>query len=45
MVACLEEIAFRMGYIGRERPAASSARGMDKNAYGRYLARVAGEGA
>jgi glucose-1-phosphate thymidylyltransferase len=44
MVACLEEIAFRMGYIGRE-DLLRLARGMDKNAYGRYLARVAGEGA
>ena len=44
MVACLEEIAFRMGYIGRE-DLLRLAHGMDKNAYGRYLARVAGEGA
>ena len=43
MVACLEEIAFRMGYIGRE-DLLRLAHGMDKNAYGRYLARVAGEG-
>jgi glucose-1-phosphate thymidylyltransferase len=43
MVACLEEIAFRMGYIGREE-LLRLARGMDKNAYGRYLARIAGEG-
>jgi glucose-1-phosphate thymidylyltransferase len=44
MVACLEEIAFRMGYIGRE-DLLRLARGMDKNAYGRYLTRIAGEGA
>jgi glucose-1-phosphate thymidylyltransferase len=44
MVACLEEIAFRMGYIGRE-DLLRLAHGMDKNAYGRYLARIAGEGA
>jgi len=44
MVACLEEIAFRMGYIGRE-DLLRLAHGMDKNAYGRYLARVAREGA
>jgi glucose-1-phosphate thymidylyltransferase len=43
MVACLEEIAFRMGYIGRE-DLLRLAHGMDKNAYGRYLARIAGEG-
>lgn len=44
MVACLEEIAFRMGYLGREE-LLRLARGMDKNAYGRYLLAVAGEGA
>ena len=44
MVACIEEIAFRMGYIGRERLLALG-RGMEKNAYGRYLLRIAGEGA
>jgi glucose-1-phosphate thymidylyltransferase len=44
MVACLEEIAFRMGYIGRE-DLLRLARGMDKNAYGKYLSRVASEGA
>jgi glucose-1-phosphate thymidylyltransferase len=43
MVACLEEIAFRMGYIGRE-DLLRIAHGMNKNAYGRYLARIAGEG-
>jgi glucose-1-phosphate thymidylyltransferase len=44
MVACLEEIAFRMGYIGRE-DLLRLARGMNKNAYGKYLSRVASEGA
>ena len=42
MVACLEEIAFHMGYIGREE-LLRLARPMDKSAYGRYLARLAGE--
>jgi glucose-1-phosphate thymidylyltransferase len=44
MIACPEEIAFRMGWIGREE-LLRLARGMDKNAYGRYLARIAAEGA
>jgi glucose-1-phosphate thymidylyltransferase len=43
MVACLEEISFRMGYIGKE-DLLRIARGMNKNAYGRYLTRIAGEG-
>ena len=43
MVACLEEIAFRMGYLGRDE-LLRIARGMDKNAYGRYLLGIAGEG-
>jgi glucose-1-phosphate thymidylyltransferase len=43
MVACLEEIAFRMGYIDRES-LLRLGRTMDKNAYGRYLTRIAGEG-
>jgi glucose-1-phosphate thymidylyltransferase len=42
MVACLEEIAFRIGWIGRE-DLLRIARAMDKSAYGRYLARIAGE--
>jgi len=43
MVSCVEEIAYRMGYIGREelRVLASI---MSKNAYGQYLARLADEG-
>jgi len=44
MVACLEEIAFRMGYIGKAE-LLKLARGMEKNAYGRYLKRIASEGA
>jgi glucose-1-phosphate thymidylyltransferase len=44
MVACLEEIAFRMGYLGRDQ-LLRIAHGMDKNAYGRYLLGIAGEGA
>jgi glucose-1-phosphate thymidylyltransferase len=42
MVACIEEIAFRMGWIGSE-DLLSLAKGKEKNAYGRYLARIAGE--
>ncbi|MDE2491742.1 MAG: glucose-1-phosphate thymidylyltransferase RfbA [Elusimicrobia bacterium] len=42
-VACLEEIAFRLGYIGAERLRAL-AEPMRKNEYGRYLLRVADEG-
>jgi glucose-1-phosphate thymidylyltransferase len=44
MIACPEEIAFRMGWIGREA-LLKLAGGLDRNAYGRYLARVAAEGA
>ena len=43
MVSCIEEIAFRMGYIGREA-LRELAKGMSKNAYGQYLARLADEG-
>jgi glucose-1-phosphate thymidylyltransferase len=43
MVACLEEIAFRMGWIGAE-DLLRLAKGKEKNAYGRYLARIANEG-
>ena len=39
MVACLEEIAFRMGYIDAAQLAAL-ARNMSTSAYGQYLARV-----
>ncbi|KRL40143.1 glucose-1-phosphate thymidylyltransferase RfbA [Liquorilactobacillus nagelii] len=39
-VACLEEIAFRMGYINRER-LLELAQSMKKNDYGQYLIRLA----
>ena len=39
MVACLEEIAFRMGYIGQDE-LARLARAMESSAYGQYLFRV-----
>ena len=39
MVACLEEIAFRMAYIDRDR-LASLARSMASSAYGQYLCRL-----
>jgi glucose-1-phosphate thymidylyltransferase len=39
MVACIEEIAFRMGYIGRE-DLARLARAMESSAYGQYLQRL-----
>jgi glucose-1-phosphate thymidylyltransferase len=39
MVACLEEIAFRMGYIGAD-DLAVLARSMAKSAYGQYLMRL-----
>jgi glucose-1-phosphate thymidylyltransferase len=39
MVACLEEIAFRMGYIA-SADLARLARGMESSAYGQYLLRV-----
>jgi glucose-1-phosphate thymidylyltransferase len=39
MVACLEEIAFRMGYIGQS-DLARLARAMEASAYGQYLFRV-----
>jgi glucose-1-phosphate thymidylyltransferase len=44
MVGCLEEIAFRQGWIGRE-DLLRMAREMEKNAYGEYLGRLAREGA
>jgi glucose-1-phosphate thymidylyltransferase len=43
-VACVEEIAFRMGYIDGER-LRSLARDMLKNEYGQYLMEVVAEGA
>jgi glucose-1-phosphate thymidylyltransferase len=39
MVACIEEIAFRMGYIGRS-DLERLARSMDLSAYGQYLSRL-----
>jgi glucose-1-phosphate thymidylyltransferase len=39
MVACLEEIAFRMGYIDRSA-LARLARAMETSAYGQYLCRL-----
>jgi glucose-1-phosphate thymidylyltransferase len=39
MVACIEEIAFRLGYIDRSH-LASLARDMASSAYGQYLARL-----
>jgi glucose-1-phosphate thymidylyltransferase len=39
MVACLEEIAFRMNYIGRA-DVARLARAMESSAYGQYLLRL-----
>jgi len=43
-IACLEEIAFRKGYIDRAR-LAELARPLAKTGYGQYLARLAAEGA
>lgn len=40
-VACLEEIAYRMGYVDRERLGALGA--AMKNSYGKYLVRLADE--
>jgi glucose-1-phosphate thymidylyltransferase len=44
MVACVEEIAYRMGYVDAEALLRMAAT-MDKNEYGAYLRRVASEGA
>lgn len=41
-VACLEEIAYRMGYINREKLIAL-AQPLKKNQYGQYLLRLVGE--
>ena len=41
-IACIEEIAYRKGFIGKERLEAI-ARGMLKNEYGRYLMGVVSE--
>jgi glucose-1-phosphate thymidylyltransferase len=39
MVACLEEIAYRMGYISTDQ-LARLAHGMASSAYGQYLLRL-----
>jgi len=39
MVACLEEIAYRMGYIG-DADLLRLARAMESSTYGRYLFRI-----
>ena len=41
-VACIEEIAYRMGYIGPEQ-LLKLAEPMKKNAYGKYLQQLARE--
>lgn len=41
-VACLEEIAYRMGYISKEQ-VLSLAQPLKKNQYGQYLLRLVGE--
>ena len=43
-IACLEEIAFRYGWLPRER-LEEIGRSMAKNDYGRYLLQLAAEGA
>jgi glucose-1-phosphate thymidylyltransferase len=42
-IACIEEVAFRMGYIGTEQ-LGSIGSTMSKNAYGQYLLNLATEG-
>ncbi len=42
-IACIEEVAFRMGYIGAEQVAAIG-QTMAKNSYGKYLLAIAAEG-
>lgn len=44
MVACPEEIAYRMGYLSREELIRQGSV-MGKNGYGRYLLQIAGEAA
>ncbi|MPN33978.1 Glucose-1-phosphate thymidylyltransferase [bioreactor metagenome] len=41
-VACLEEIAYRMGYIDKDQ-LVSLAQPLKKNGYGKYLLRIAAE--
>jgi glucose-1-phosphate thymidylyltransferase len=42
-IACIEEVAFRMGYVDAER-LISIGSTMSKNAYGQYLLKLAAEG-
>ena len=42
MVACLEEIAYKQGYISKER-LIELGREMEKNVYGQYLLRISRE--
>jgi glucose-1-phosphate thymidylyltransferase len=42
-IACIEEVAFRMGYIGAEQVAAIG-QTMAKNSYGQYLLAIATDG-
>ena len=42
MIACIEEVAWKMGFIGREEVAAA-ARSMPGSSYGQYLAHLAAE--
>lgn len=39
-IACLEEVAFRMGFIGKEK-LLSEAESLEKNSYGTYLKKLA----
>jgi dTDP-glucose pyrophosphorylase len=41
-IACPEEVAYRMGFIGRQQ-LAELARGLGSSAYGQYLADIANE--
>jgi glucose-1-phosphate thymidylyltransferase len=41
-IACPEEVAYRMGFIDRQR-LAELAKGLGSSAYGQYLAEIASE--
>jgi glucose-1-phosphate thymidylyltransferase len=43
MVACIEEISYRLGYISAQELLAQAER-LGKNSYGEYLRRVLEEG-